>query len=71
MLVFRRYFSKAICAAVSNTDIAREFMSVMHLLKPPAALFGPVIAVPVARLAIGDAVAALLRAREPSPTAST
>lgn len=44
---------------LNDWAIARELFAVSHLVKPRAALFTPAIAVQVARLALGDALANL------------
>ena len=54
-----RYFLLATRAALANTDVAKVLFSVSHLVKPPSALFEPVVALAALRLALGDVLAKL------------
>ncbi len=54
-----RYFLLATRAALANPGVATELFLVSHMVKPPSALFAPVVALGVVRVALGDALAKL------------
>ena len=47
--LLHRYLDRVLEVATVDPRVKRAFLEVMHLLRPPAALFRPAIAVPVLR----------------------